>query len=84
MSTGYYLMAGSSVVDEFDINSSGELSFHNEMRNFSLTLSDEGRVAFSFVCEYAMYPDEDAPPVFTECSNQVREEIESKLYAYYE
>ena len=83
MSTGYYLMAGSSVVDEFDIRSSDKPSFNNEMRSFSLTLSDEAKLAFSVVCEYSMYPDEGGAPVFSECSNEVLIEIESKLKEFY-
>ena len=82
MSTGYYLMAGSTVVDDFDISSS-DRTFDAEMRNFRLTLSDKAKLAFSVVCEYSMHPDEGSAPAFAECSNEVLIEIESKLKEFY-
>ena len=83
MSTGYYLMAGSTAVDDFDIRSSDKSAFNAEMRSFNLLLSDEAKLAFSVVCEYSMYPDEGDAPSFSECSNEVLIEIESKLKEFY-
>ena len=83
MSTGYYLMAGNSVVDNFDVSSS-DRTFGTEMRNFRLTLSVEANAAFSVVCEYSMHPDEGPAPSFSDCPDSVFQEIERKLKEFYE
>ena len=76
MSRAYYIIAGSTVVDDFDISSS-DRGFDDEMRRFTLTLSDKARLALSIVCEYSMNR------AFEECSIEVHDEIESKLKEFY-